>query len=105
MATLVYMSVGQVGAYQYWVNQKLQLIGIIQLFKKTFRVSTAFQVKSVFILERQMQGDKYKFLIQFCRKTVNFKEQSSESKIYEFQKQIVDLILVYLSLSPSEKIT
>ena len=105
MATLVYISVGQVGAYQYWVNQKLQLIGIIQLFKKTFRVSTAFQVKSVFILERQMQGDKYKFLIQFCRKTVNFKEQSSESKIYEFQKQIVDLILVYLSLSPSEKIT
>ena len=102
---LIYMSVGQVGAYQYWVNQKLQLIGIIQLFKKTFRVSTAFQVKSVFILERQMQGDKYKFLIQFCRKTVNFKEQSSESKIYEFQKQIVDLILVYLSLSPSEKIT
>lgn len=102
---LIYMSVGQVGAYQYWVNQKLQLIGIIQLFKKTFRVSTAFQVKSVFILERQMQGDKYKFLIQFCRKTVNFKEQSSESKIYEFQKQIVDLILVYLSLSPLEKIT
>lgn len=99
------MSVGQVGAYQYWVNQKLQLIGIIQLFKKTFRVSTAFQVKSVFILERQMQGDKYKFLIQFCRKTVNFKEQSSESKIDEFQKQIVDLILVYLSLSPLEKIT
>lgn len=100
MATLVYMSVGQVGAYQYWVNQKLQLTGIIQLFKKTFRVSTAFQVKSVLILKRQMQGVKYKFLIQFCRKTVNFKEQSSESKIYEFQEQIVDLILVYLSLSP-----
>lgn len=93
------MSVGQVGAYQYWVNQKLQLIGIIQLFKKTFRVSTAFQVKSVLILKRQMQGDKYKFLIQFCRKTVNFKEQSSESKIYEFQEQIVYRLNISLPIS------